>query len=130
VLLRDGWSGPVATLVGKVHEVQVVDGRSSSRPDPCALGPPWRQRLEGRDRTTRGAIATSRCCDAARARPHDLRSLFYLAQTRGELGTMRRAGVLRAARPPGRLGEEVYQSLFHIGLLKAELGDWAARWPR
>jgi tetratricopeptide (TPR) repeat protein len=58
--------------------------------------------------------------------PDDVRTLFYLAQTRQSLGD--HAGALAAFRRRMELGgwdEEIYWSLYQCGVILAERGDWA-----
>lgn len=58
--------------------------------------------------------------------PDDVRTLFYLAQTRQSLGD--HAGALAAYRRRMELGgwdEEIYWCLYQCGIVLAERGDWA-----
>jgi glycosyltransferase involved in cell wall biosynthesis len=59
--------------------------------------------------------------------PTNTRTVFYLAQTRKDLGEWDKAITLYRRRSEmGGWAEEVYLSLFHIGELTAEKGDWPA----
>jgi glycosyltransferase involved in cell wall biosynthesis len=57
--------------------------------------------------------------------PANTRTVFYLAQTRKDLGEWDAAIALYQKRSEmGGWAEEVYYSLLHIGVLTAEKGDW------
>ncbi|HEY0808386.1 MAG TPA: glycosyltransferase, partial [Pseudonocardiaceae bacterium] len=59
--------------------------------------------------------------------PGDTRAAFYLAQTHRDLGNAERAVELYRARAAmGGWDEETYHSLYEVGSLTAELGDWPA----
>jgi len=57
--------------------------------------------------------------------PHNPRTAFYLAQTMRDLGEAGKAIELYERRAAmGGWEEEVYYSLFQVGVLRAGLGDW------
>lgn len=115
--------------VGRIHEVQEIDGRTVELGADVAL---WVHHgdsgseayLDGTSRMLRDLTILT---EQLREDPYDRRAAFYLAQTYQDLGQTEQA--IAAYERRAELGgweEEVFHSRLRAGVLRAESGDWPA----
>lgn len=114
--------------VGRVHEVQEVDGPlvdvGPERVRWVHHGDSGSERATGRPRAVRDLELLTA---AVEDDPYDRRAIFYLAQTHDDLGNRERALEWFSRRAElGGWEEEVFWSRHRIGVALAELGDWPA----
>jgi len=140
-----------AQLVDDVHEVQVVDAYIYNMPYIVRANLPWRyvgatheyitcdvpstrsflstlifrHHADGGTRPEKFHRDKALLEDAVRNNNSDTRSMFYLAQTRQNLGDA--IGAIAAYRKRIEMGgwdEEVFWSLYQIGHILKSQGDW------
>jgi GR25 family glycosyltransferase involved in LPS biosynthesis len=110
--------------VGRVHEVQTIDGRLEDVVPEVAE---WIHHRE-RKASTGGGRPTGRdiqlLTEALEEDPNDPRTVFYLAQSNRDAGHRTRAIELYLRRAEmGGWSEEVFYSLYQAGVLRAQDGN-------
>jgi glycosyltransferase involved in cell wall biosynthesis len=110
--------------VGRVHEVQTIEGRLED------VAPEVAEWIHHRERkaSTGGGRPTGRdiqlLTEALEEDPNDPRTVFYLAQSNRDAGHRTRAIELYLRRAEmGGWSEEVFYSLYQAGVLRAQDGN-------
>ena len=114
--------------VGVTHEYMETKGKFSERRLDGALMHNWGD--GGVGRAARWRQDAELLTQAIKQEPGNGRSWFYLAQTYRDLGETSRAIDLYKKRAAiGGWEEEVFYSLYQVGVLLSSVGDWDAAVP-